>query len=219
MTVIALSLTKSEETTNKSIESLFDSKCAYMELNKISKDLQCHKLQFNNQSIIEGLFEISTITTSKTFITPFIIDLITETTTLTKEAKDIIGFNENNSILILGNRIDTKIGSQNILGLDFIRKTKLGIDFRKQVIGMYIKLSDDSNYTINWPPATFTEIMNDETVESLEAEYIKLKESIPELKNNTNNIIDRMKKKLSERRKYMKKLRTKRENRKKHIDL
>ena len=130
--------------------SLFDSNYSYVVLSNLSENDNCERIQFNSKYEIEALINVVSNKISEGMCIPFIIDWEKNITTITPKAEQELGLTlDPKEITILEVTIQPIISDQNVLGYDFLNKTKIDINFKTEDLRMFVNGTKD--YYINWP--------------------------------------------------------------------
>jgi len=158
------------------IPSLFDSKCAYKEVKGDITNEDCYDIQYNNEYVLEILLPTDSADGKAKYIIPFIIDPSQSETTFSLKAQQVLGMTrDNENFNILYKTVTVKRGEENILGLYFLDETMMALDFYYREVGIHFT-SNNEEYELNWPLASFKDIKYEKTAGNLLKKYQKVKE-------------------------------------------
>lgn len=154
------------------LPGVFQSECAYLPADVV-KNKDCGEITLNFNAQVEVLLPVN-VTEGNIIIVPFLVSQKQKVTTFSHEAAEKLGVEEDQNITVVYETIPTIIGDENILGLDILKRSLLGIDLFNYEAGIAILSDKGMGYLVNWPLDTFRDKKLQHRTKKFEAGFKKL---------------------------------------------
>eukprot|EP00826_Nyctotherus_ovalis_P010800 TRINITY_DN12827_c0_g1_i4.p1 TRINITY_DN12827_c0_g1~~TRINITY_DN12827_c0_g1_i4.p1 ORF type:complete len:275 (-),score=109.61 TRINITY_DN12827_c0_g1_i4:711-1535(-) len=157
---------------SQEMPSIFQSECAYLPASTVKKK-ECNEINLNFNAQVEILLPINVSNNDAVYV-PFLISQKQKVTTFSHEAAKKLGLQEGVNVTIVYESLPAVIGDENILGLDILKRSLLGIDLYSYEAGIAILSDKGLAYLVNWPLENFRDKKLQRKTKKFEASFKKI---------------------------------------------